>query len=139
MMQLKYFATALLLVVGCATEPLNETDSDLSLDPVASEPDQAGTTDTAPATAAQSNVVTEDGLPADNADEPRPGQGEPCPDRVCANNLTCVEYYGFAGPAGGVLTSCEIPCGPADQCPSGQSCITVADGPGQVCRPVERQ
>lgn len=138
MTQLKYLATALLILVGCAAEPLTETDSELGLDPAASEPDQAGTTDDTAPTGAQSNAVTEDGLPPDSAADPRPGQGEPCPDRVCANNLTCMEYYGFAGERGGVLTSCEIPCGAADQCPSGQSCITIADGPGQVCRPVER-
>jgi hypothetical protein len=67
-----------------------------------------------------------------------PQQGEPCPDRVCDRGLTCVAFYGFAGPAGGLFTSCEIPCGDKDRCPGGQQCVTIADGPGEVCRPVER-
>lgn len=141
MTQLRYLATALVLLVGCAAEPLTETDSDVSLDPVASEPDLAGATDdTAPPATGQDSIVTEDGLPPDSAEsEPRPGRGEPCPEDKCAlgQNLECLKYYGFAGPAGGLLTSCETPCGPADQCPEGLSCITIADGPGQVCRPVE--
>jgi hypothetical protein len=63
-----------------------------------------------------------------------PGQGEPCPDHRCAEGLQCLEYYGFAGPRGGLLTSCEIPCGEGAACPADQHCVNVADGPGQVCR-----
>ena len=47
----------------------------------------------------------------------------------------CIEFYGIAGPAGPKLSSCEIPCDkPGAQCPHGQKCVTIADGPGQVCR-----
>lgn len=64
-----------------------------------------------------------------------PKQGEPCPDNKCDSGLTCIAYYGIAGPQGPKFTSCEIPCGdPNAVCPEGQKCVTVADGPGQVCR-----
>lgn len=67
-----------------------------------------------------------------------PGQGEACgPGDACADGLTCLHYYGIAGPTGPEFTSCEIPCGAHGACPSGQRCITIADGPGSVCRPLE--
>jgi hypothetical protein len=62
-------------------------------------------------------------------------QGHPCAEGRCAPGLACVEYYGIAGPRGGKFTSCEIRCGAGGKCSGGQQCITVADGPGQVCRP----
>jgi hypothetical protein len=70
----------------------------------------------------------------------RPKQGEPCDeDGKCARGLTCMKYRGVAGARGPELSSCEIPCsgggkGKKSKCPKGQSCTTVADGPGQVCR-----
>ncbi|HWM88669.1 MAG TPA: hypothetical protein VNO33_22620 [Kofleriaceae bacterium] len=64
-----------------------------------------------------------------------PGQGEPCANGQCAKGLSCVEYYGIAGPRGPKMTSCEIRCPGGKGCPSGQQCATIADGPGQVCRP----
>ena len=76
-----------------------------------------------------------DAAPAQTGGAP---QGMPCADGKCAAGLTCVSYYGIAGPRGPKFTSCEIPCGLAGAsqgCPSGQKCITIADGPGQVCRP----
>ncbi|MFO0748118.1 MAG: hypothetical protein U1F43_21040 [Myxococcota bacterium] len=62
-------------------------------------------------------------------------QGQPCDDADCDADLTCVEYYGIAGPSGPKFTSCEIPCSDDSVCPDNQKCITIADGPGQVCRP----
>ncbi|HEX2569563.1 MAG TPA: hypothetical protein VH877_08390 [Polyangia bacterium] len=62
-------------------------------------------------------------------------QGKPCPDGKCPAPLTCVSYYGFAGPRGPKFTSCEIPCPGGGKCPPGQTCGIIADGPGQVCRP----
>jgi eight-cysteine-cluster-containing protein len=62
-------------------------------------------------------------------------QGTPCPDGKCARGLTCVTYLGIAGARGPKFTSCEIPCKGGDKCPAGQICVTIADGPGQVCRP----
>lgn len=68
-----------------------------------------------------------------------PAQTEPCPDQRCAPGLSCLEYFGIAGPRGPKFTSCEIRCGGGATCPIGQKCVTVADGPGVVCRPDTRQ
>lgn len=63
-------------------------------------------------------------------------QGESCAGDVrCARGLTCIKYYGIAGPRGPEMASCERRCGAKGACPSGQSCVTIADGPGEVCRP----
>ena len=64
------------------------------------------------------------------------GMGGKCgPDAPCAEGLTCVEYYGIAGAAGPKFASCERRCGKGEPpCPAGTSCVTIADGPGQVCR-----
>lgn len=64
-----------------------------------------------------------------------PKQAQTCPGGKCAAGLECVEYFGIAGPRGPKFTSCEIRCGGGKPCPGGQRCITIADGPGQVCRP----
>lgn len=69
----------------------------------------------------------------------KPKQGEPCDAHgKCARGLTCVRFYGIAGARGPQLTSCEIKCDAAGKCPKGQTCTTVADGPGQVCRPAKK-
>jgi eight-cysteine-cluster-containing protein len=64
------------------------------------------------------------------------GQGQPCsPDGRCRDGLRCVKYHGIAGAAGPTFTSCEIQCtDKGARCPPGQQCVTIADGPGQVCR-----
>jgi eight-cysteine-cluster-containing protein len=79
---------------------------------------------------------------------------EPAPEASCATvrcqaPRQCLEYFGIAGPSGPKFVSCEIPCisdltsNPASRsaatkqeaaCPTGMSCITIADGPGSVCR-----
>ena len=74
---------------------------------------------------------TADALPADAL----AAQGKPCAEGACPAPLTCVEYYGIAGPRGPKFTSCEAPCRDGATCPGGQACTTIADGPGQVCRP----
>jgi len=67
-----------------------------------------------------------------------PGRGEPCgADDACAPGLGCVRYYGIAGPRGPEFRSCESRCSPTGGCPDGTTCITIADGPGQVCRKSE--
>jgi hypothetical protein len=64
-----------------------------------------------------------------------PGIEEPCgPDDTCAPGLTCIAYYGFAGPRGPQFKTCEIRCKDDSACPKGRSCATVSDGPGRVCR-----
>lgn len=45
---------------------------------------------------------------------------------------TCSKYYGIAGPSGPEFSSCEIACDAG--CPTGTECVTIADGPGAVCR-----
>jgi hypothetical protein len=64
-----------------------------------------------------------------------PGIEEPCgPSDHCAPGLTCIAYYGFAGPRGPQFKSCEIRCKDDSVCPKGRTCVTVSDGPGRVCR-----
>ena len=63
------------------------------------------------------------------------GYGDPCsPDGKCADGMTCVKYYGVAGPSGPEFSSCEVKCGLKKKCPSGTTCRTIHDGPGSVCR-----
>jgi hypothetical protein len=67
-------------------------------------------------------------------------QEQPCLQGKCAEGLKCLTYYGIAGPRGPAFSSCEIPCQEPDSlCPTGQRCTTIADGPGLVCRPINRQ
>lgn len=62
--------------------------------------------------------------------------GQPCQaGDACAAGAACRTYYGIAGPAGPEFKSCEISCGPGVTCPTGTNCVTIADGPGAVCRP----
>jgi hypothetical protein len=62
--------------------------------------------------------------------------GQPCGEAdACQPGAACVKYYGIAGPSGPEFKSCEIQCSdPKGTCPGGTKCVTVADGPGQVCR-----
>jgi hypothetical protein len=62
--------------------------------------------------------------------------GTPCSDEgTCQPGASCLSYFGIAGPSGPEFSSCEIPCtGKGDACPDGTKCITIADGPGEVCR-----
>lgn len=61
------------------------------------------------------------------------GFHENCTDRACAADLTCIEYYGIAGPNGPLFATCEMPCTSNQECPGKRQCVTIADGPGQVC------
>lgn len=64
-------------------------------------------------------------------------QGGDCSTQgaVCSSGTVCLAYFGIAGGQGPEFKSCEIPCSfPGASCPLDQSCITIADGPGQVCR-----
>ncbi len=58
-----------------------------------------------------------------------------CTSAPCPAGLTCVSYYGIAGPRGPRLSTCEIPCKTTADCPPGHglACGTIADGPGSVC------
>ena len=68
------------------------------------------------------------------------GLGGTCGEgQRCDAPASCVTYYGIAGPQGPAFKSCEIQC--ADEltaCPAGTTCITIADGPGAVCRRGDR-
>jgi eight-cysteine-cluster-containing protein len=61
-----------------------------------------------------------------------------CATVLCQPPTVCLEYFGVAGPSGPRFVSCEIPCDftskKAAGCPAGMSCVTMADGPGAVCR-----
>ena len=78
--------------------------------------------------------------PAANSAEPTaaapaPAISEKCgANDACAEGATCVSYYGIAGPQGPQFKSCEIKCDSDAKCPTGRKCVTVADGPGRVCR-----
>ena len=63
-----------------------------------------------------------------------PTQGPGGANDACAEGLTCVSYYGIAGARGPQFKSCEVRCQTGTECPAGTRCITIADGPGQVCR-----
>lgn len=65
-------------------------------------------------------------------------QGGDCSDSraVCAAGFTCVSYYGIGGPSGPLFQTCEVPCTTDDDCPPEQTCVRIADGPGDVCQPV---
>jgi hypothetical protein len=93
----------------------------------------------APAATLASSTTAPSPAPAESPASGKnlPGQGAPCEaGNTCAPGLTCVVYYGFAGPAGPKFTSCEIKCSTTGKppCPTGQNCVTIADGPGSVCR-----
>lgn len=73
---------------------------------------------------------------------PQPSEPEAsCATMQCEPPTTCVEYYGIAGPSGPKFVSCEIRCDPTHKkksgCPEDMSCVTIADGPGSVCRRTE--
>lgn len=63
------------------------------------------------------------------------GLGNKCDAETCADGQTCTSYFGIAGPNGPEFKSCEIGCKGDGPCPEGTKCVTIADGPGQVCRP----
>ena len=77
-------------------------------------------------------------------DDPASGQvdisklGSDCgADDSCPTGMMCAKYYGIAGASGPEFKSCEIACNEkGGPCPDGTACVTIADGPGQVCRKV---
>jgi hypothetical protein len=61
--------------------------------------------------------------------------GEKCGENdACAKGFECIKYYGIAGARGPQFKTCETKCDAKGGCPSGMKCVTIADGPGQVCR-----
>jgi hypothetical protein len=156
MMKLRYVLIAASLLVGCRKEPSVGPGSGgapspppgdaVSIDAGAADagaaPDAGGPADAA-VTPAQDTPAQGSGGPAGGSKgtpggsatgDSLPGQGQACAEGKCAAGLSCVEYYGIAGPRGPKFSSCEIRCGGGGKCPGGQTCVTIADGPGQVCR-----
>lgn len=75
-----------------------------------------------------------EGITLPPVEEPAPSS---CATLLCQPPQVCIEYYGIAGPSGPKFASCEIRCGGEKNvaCPDDLQCVTIADGPGQVCRP----
>lgn len=76
-----------------------------------------------------------------STDKPTPNSGDApggvtttCGTKTCKPGQECIGYYGIAGPKGPKFESCEWRCGKDGSCPKGTTCVTVADGPGRVCR-----
>lgn len=72
------------------------------------------------------------------APEPQTIEPPMCDGQACELPRQCVSYYGIAGPSGPLFHACEIPCDRAHEgggCPEGMRCVTIADGPGDVCQP----
>jgi hypothetical protein len=115
---------ALLLLAACPKGPPTPTEP-------GANPGSA--VDPAPGTGSKTNP--EPG-PGSATEPPRAGPklGQPCGPSDSCGEGACVTYYGIAGPRGPAFKSCEIRCNPQGGCDGGRQCITVADGPGQVCR-----
>jgi|GEM_PF-3443138 len=61
-----------------------------------------------------------------------------CDGEPCEPPRECIRYHGIAGPSGPTFHACEIRCEPElsnGGCPDGMRCVTIADGPGDVCQP----
>lgn len=113
---------ALILVTAC-DKPAPSPEPPVGGDPTAADPSGPPNPDpTAPAD------------PTDASAGDPPSDPAKCGDETCTDGKTCVDYYGIAGPSGPQFHSCEWPCDKKQACPSGTKCITIADGPGQVCR-----
>lgn len=76
--------------------------------------------------------------------EPEPAltveQPPTCEGQPCEAPRQCISYYGIAGPSGPMFHACEIRCErEVDDggCPDGMRCVTIADGPGDVCQPAQ--
>ena len=156
-MKLRYVAIAVVMVLGCRKEGMPGQGSGSAgrgsgtaaadaaapaADAAPPAPDAAAVDATPPApdaappdAAPDAGGIGASGSGSGSGSGALPGQAEPCAKGRCAAGLACIEYYGIAGPRGPKFTSCEIRCGGGGACPGGQRCVTVADGPGQVCRP----
>jgi len=109
---------------------LDEDDRPLApglLEPCASEPDGLALCSLRLPPAATAEIVV---LAVPSADVVV-AQGQPCSGgETCADGLECVDYWGIDGAK---RASCEIPCKGTPECPDGQVCAVVSDGPGSVC------
>lgn len=135
----------LLAACGCPQKTTASTSTGSAepapVRPVAPTPEPAPDPTPAPAgnptptPAPGSGAGTATSEPTPSWTKPAPGIGETCgANDACAKGLTCVAYYGIAGARGPQFKSCEIKCTDDKACPADHRCITIADGPGQVCR-----
>lgn len=71
--------------------------------------------------------------PTQTKDPPEPPM---CDGQPCEAPRECISYFGIAGPSGPTFYACEIRCdrNASEGCPDGTRCVTIADGPGDVCR-----
>src|SRR5687767_13567439 len=117
----------LLLVFACKCPPKATTTT-------TPEPTGSGSAVT-PAPAPTTPPGGSPNEPAPTWPAAKPGLGENCGEGdACAQGMTCVAYYGIAGPRGPQFKTCEIRCDKDNACPAEHTCVTIADGPGQVCR-----
>lgn len=72
--------------------------------------------------------------PVPNSGDAPGGKTTTCGTQTCKPGQECIEYYGIAGPKGPKFSSCEVKCGKDGSCPKPTKCVTIADGPGRVCR-----
>jgi len=125
--------TALLFVAAACTQPRVESPGGSS-GPGSSTPPDPGAPP-APGPGSPAEPPPGPGpAPAPGGSGEAPKLGQPCGTADACGEGTCVTYYGIAGPRGPAFKSCEIRCDPQGRCSGGRKCVTVADGPGQVCR-----
>jgi len=126
--------TTLLLVAACTKEPQTKMDTSGPGSTMGSgsavQPDPGATGGSG--MAGGSGTTAQPGTPTAGTEGPK--LGEPCGNADSCGEGACVTYYGIAGPRGPAFKSCEIKCDPQRPCEGGRRCVTVADGPGQVCR-----
>lgn len=84
------------------------------------------------------SVPAESGGKTEPPTPPDPPTPDPpmCEGQPCEAPRECISYFGIAGPSGPMFYSCEIRCdrNASQGCPEGTRCVTIADGPGDVCR-----
>jgi hypothetical protein len=114
-----------LALAGCSSKPAMTQPDPATPPPAAPAPDPA------PGSGSDGSGATP--APAQGS-AAGPKIGEPCAANDVCGEGSCVTYYGIAGPRGPAFKSCEMKCDGKEGCPDGRKCITIADGPGQVCR-----
>jgi hypothetical protein len=100
----------------------------------APDPAPAGSDSGSGASSDAGSGAGSDATPAQGPTAAGPQIGETCGANDACGEGSCVTYYGIAGPRGPAFKSCEIKCDPKTPCADGRTCVTIADGPGQVCR-----
>jgi len=134
---MKRIALIAVVLIGCSSKPAAPPPS----------PTPPATTEPAPPTPPPNDPPPTPPPPTPPNDPPPtptgsgtgsatgPGIAAKCGDGdACAAGLECVKYLGIAGPRGPQFKTCEKRCKVTGDCPTGRTCRTIADGPGQVCR-----